>query len=464
MKTRPTTILLTLALLFPAFAAAQHFPSNEDLTTLIQTRIEEGRATGIVLGVLEADGTTRIVWSGEAGPEAKPLGTRSVFEIGSITKVFTGILLADMVAKGEVAYSDPVSKYLPDSATMPTRDGQEITLLDLAVHHSGLPRMPSNFAPADPTNPFADYTPELMFEFLSGHELERDIGASYEYSNIGVGLLGYVLAGVAGGSYEEVIRERILMPLGMSMSGITLEGELAEWMANGHDQQGNIVPLWDIPTLAGAGAIRSDVGDMLTFLAANTGEPQSDLEKAMRESHTLREEISEQMGVGLNWHIRKVGEESVVWHNGGTAGFRTFAGFDPRTGVGAVVLTNSGHGADDIGFHLINAGVPLTPKPEEYTEIEVSGEILATYVGEYELRPGLSIAVTMEDGALFIQPTGQNVAPIYPATETRFFLKVVDAQISFTRDESGAVAGIVLHQGGNDLPGRRVTAEEVPDS
>jgi CubicO group peptidase (beta-lactamase class C family) len=430
MKTRPTTILLTLALLFPAFAAAQHFPSNEDLTTLIQTRIEEGRATGIVLGVLEAEGTTRIVWSGEAGPEAKPLGTRSVFEIGSITKVFTGILLADMVAKGEVAYSDPVSKYLPDSATMPTRDGQEITL----------------------------------FEFLSDHELERDIGASYEYSNIGVGLLGYVLAGVAGGSYEEVIRERILMPLGMSMSGITLEGELAEWMANGHDQQGNIVPLWDIPTLAGAGAIRSDVGDMLTFLAANTGEPQSDLEKAMRESHTLREEISEQMGVGLNWHIRKVGEESVVWHNGGTAGFRTFAGFDPRTGVGAVVLTNSGHGADDIGFHLINAGVPLTPKPEEYTEIEVSGEILATYVGEYELRPGLSIAVTMEDGALFIQPTGQNVAPIYPATETRFFLKVVDAQISFTRDESGAVAGIVLHQGGNDLPGRRVTAEEVPDS
>ena len=286
MKIRLTTVLLASTLLFPALASAQHFPSNEDLTALIQSRVDENRATGIVLGVLDADGSTRIVWAGEAGPDAKPLGASSVFEIGSITKVFTGILLADMVAKGEVAYSDPVSKFLPEGVTMPSRNGQEITLLDLAVHHSGLPRMPTNFAPADPTNPFADYTPELMYEFLSGHELQRDIGESYEYSNVGVGLLGYVLAGVAGGTYEEVIRERILAPLGMSMSGVTLEGELGEWMAQGHDQAGNVVPLWDIPTLAGAGAIRSDVGDMLTFLAANTGEPQSDLENGdAREPH-----------------------------------------------------------------------------------------------------------------------------------------------------------------------------------
>lgn len=464
MKIRLTTVLLASTLLFPALVSAQHFPSDEDLTALIQSRVDENRATGIVLGVLEADGSTRIVWAGEAGPDAKPLGARSVFEIGSITKVFTGILLADMVAKGEVAYSDPVSKFLPEGVTMPSRNDQEITLLDLAVHHSGLPRMPSNFAPADPTNPFADYTPELMYEFLSGHELQRDIGESYEYSNVGVGLLGYVLAGVAGGTYEEVIRERILKPLGMSMSGVTLEGEFGAWMAQGHDQAGSVVPLWDIPTLAGAGAIRSNVGDMLTFLAANTGEPQSDLEKAMRESHTIRKDISPEMSVGLNWHVRKVGEESIVWHNGGTAGFRTFAGFDPVKGVGAVVLTNSGHGADDIGFHLINSGAPLTPKPEKYTEIEVSEEILASYVGEYELRPGLNIVVTMEDGALFIEPTGQGVAPVFPASETKFFLKVVDAQVSFTTDESGAVTGMVLHQAGNNLPGRRLPAEELPDS
>ena len=152
-----------------------------------------------------------------AGPDAQPLGERSVFEIGSITKVFTAILLADMVAKGEVAFDDPVAKFLPEGeVTMPTRGGKEITLLDLPTHRSALPRMPDDFAPADATNPFADYTVEQMYEFLSNHELRRDIGAEAEYSHLGVGLLDHVLARVNGSSYEELVRERILDPLGIA--------------------------------------------------------------------------------------------------------------------------------------------------------------------------------------------------------------------------------------------------------
>ena len=274
-----------------------------------------------------------------------------------------------------------------------------------------------------------------------------------------MGLLGVVLARVGGGSYEDVVRERILEPLGMSMTGITLDGDMRDWMAEGHNQQGNVVPLWDAQAIAGAGALRSNVEDMLTFLAANTGPPETQLERSMRASHEVRESISGQMDIGLNWHVRHVGDEKIVWHNGGTAGFRTFIGFDPDKGVGAVVLTNSGHGADDIGFHLINPGVPLAPAPEppvERTEVEVGEDILETYVGEYEFAPTFSIVVTLEDGALFAQATGQGKFPIFAESETEFFLRVVDAQVSFTKDDSGAVTGLILHQNGVNQPGRKV--------
>ena len=209
-------VLFALVILSSTAASAQHFPSDEDLAALIQSRVDEGRAIGIVIGVVEADGTTRVVSYGGAGPYARPLGETSVFEIGSITKVFTGILLADMVARGEVSLTDPVAKYLPEGVTMPSRGGREITLLDLSTHYSALPRLPGNFSPSDAANPYADYTVEHMYKFLSGYELTRDIGSEHEYSNLGVGLLGHLLARVSGGSYERLVRERILKPLGMS--------------------------------------------------------------------------------------------------------------------------------------------------------------------------------------------------------------------------------------------------------
>ncbi len=365
---RHTVVLSALALLAPTPLASQHFPPTEDLAELVQARVEEGRAIGIVLGVLEADGSARVVSYGDAGPSGRALGETTVFELGSITKAFTGILLAEMVARGEVAFSDPVSKYLPDGVSMPSRGDREITLLDLAMQHSGLPRLPDNMAPADDANPYADYTIEQMYEFLSSHELRRDPGSEYEYSNLGMGLLGHVLGTVVGGGYEEAVRARVLEPLGMAMTGIELSGEQRAWIARGHNDQGEVVPLWDIPTLAGAGALRSNMDDMLAFLDANTGPAESPLERAMRVSHEVQKDISPEMGIGLAWHVRRVGARSIVWHNGGTAGFRTFIGFDPESGVGAVVLTNSGHGADDIGFHLVNPDLPLTPPPEPLGE------------------------------------------------------------------------------------------------
>ena len=441
--------------------AAEHFPNDAGLLEIIQTRVDEDRAVGIVVGVIEADGTRRVQAYGDPGPGRMPLSADSVFEIGSISKVFTGIALASMADDGLVAIDDAVQKHVREGVSIPARGSQVIRFVDIVTHHSGLPRMPSSFAPADPTNPYADYTVEMMYEFLAGHDLTRDVGDSFEYSNLGMGLLGQVLAEVAGTDYETLVRARILDPLGMDNTAIALTDPMAARMAHGHTATGMPTSNWDFPALAGAGALRSDVNDMLDFIAANIraaqGKASSDVERAMATSHGERA-TANGMGIGLAWVIRPTTAGSIVWHNGGTGGFRTWAGFDPDKGVGAVVLTNSGHGADDIGFHLIDPSLPLAPPPEpmvERTEIEVPRSVMARYVGVYELVPTFRITVELHDDGLRLQATDQPQFHIFAESQSKFFLKVVEAQVEFV-EQDGEIDALILHQGGAAQRARKI--------
>jgi serine-type D-Ala-D-Ala carboxypeptidase/endopeptidase len=355
---------------------------------------------------------------------------------------------------------DPVARFMPDGVRVPSRGGREITLLDLATHRSGLPRLPTNLAPADHRNPYADYTVEQLYAFLTSHELRHDIGVVAEYSNLGTGLLGHALSRAAGTTYEEALRTRVLEPLGLRSTAITLDNALRSRMAQGHDPAGEPVPLWDIPTLAGAGAPRADVRDMLRWLAANAGEPSDELGRALRVAQEPREPFgpdgSTRTWIGLNWIIETGARRRIVWHNGGTGGFFSWAGFDPDRRIGLVVLSNAAHGVDDIALHLLDRSNPLSEPPRQRAEVRVAPEVLRQYVGDYQLAPNFSIAVTIENDALFIQATGQPRFPVFAETETDFFLRVVDAQITFQRDASGEVTGLVLHQGGRSTPGARV--------
>jgi len=261
---------------------------TREIAAAIKQRVDDKKAVGMVVATIEPDGSTSMAAYGSPGPGAMPLDADSVFEIGSITKVFTAILLADMADRGEVKLDDPVAKFLPEGVRVPERNGRRITLLDLTTQSSGLPRMPDNLRPKDPTNPYADYTPEQMFEFLGRYELTRDIGAQYEYSNLGVGLLGQALARRAGTSYEALVKERILDPLKMTHTGITLTPWMRDHLAKGHDGQRNVTSNWDIPTFAGAGALRSTMTDMLIFARANLDpsggrRPRNDCSAHVRE-------------------------------------------------------------------------------------------------------------------------------------------------------------------------------------
>jgi serine-type D-Ala-D-Ala carboxypeptidase/endopeptidase len=442
-------------------------PPDAEIRKILADRIgSENLGIGIVVGVIDSKGRRVVAYGSLAKDDKRPLNGDTIFEIGSMTKVFTSLVLMDMVQKGEVTVTDPVSKYLPASAKMPERNDKKITLQDLSTQSSGLPRMPSNFSPKDASNPYADYSVEQLYQFLSGYQLTRDIGSQYEYSNLGVGLLGHVLTLRAGSDYEAMVRSRILDPLGMNSTRVMLSPEMKTRLAVGHGPTLSAVPNWDLSTLAGAGALRSSANDILTFLAANLGYTKTPLAAAMAAEISIRRPAgSPDMQIAYAWHIQTKNGNSIIWHNGGTGGYRTYMGFDPKSRAGIVVLSNisTAAGPDDIGRHLLDASYPLEKAEpiKEHTEVTVDTKVFDNYVGSYQLTPAMIMTISHAGEQLFVQLTGQPKFPLFPESERKFFLKVVDAQITFRTDAQGKATQAVLHQGGIDQTARRLDEAET---
>jgi len=457
--------LFLLSGMFGQTPANSPIPPDPEIRGILRDRIDKYKqSVGIVVGMIGPDGRKLVSYGALETGDPRVLNGDTIFEIGSVTKVFTSLLLADMVQRGEVALTDPVAKYLPAGVKMPERNGRRITLEDLATHTSGLPRVPSNMKPKDAANPYADYTVAQLYEFLSSYQLTRDIGSQYEYSNLSGGLLGHVLALRARMDYGELVRTRITVPLGMKDTVIALSPELKARLAMGHDDKLKTVANWDLPTLAGAGAIRSTANDMLTFLGANIGYMKTALAPAMAAMLTVRRPTgSPGLEVALAWHIFTGGGRDLIWHNGGTGGYRSFIGYDPKSRIGVVVLSNAETtaGVDDIGLHLLNPKAPLLPvsafqPPKEHKEVAVDPKLLDGYLGRYQLAPNFILTITREGDRLFAQATGQPKFQVFPESDKDFFLKVIDAQITFETDGQGKATSLVLHQSGANLPAKRV--------
>jgi D-alanyl-D-alanine-carboxypeptidase/D-alanyl-D-alanine-endopeptidase len=537
----------------------------------IEKRIEFGLNPSIVVGIIDKDGPHYFNFGKKLNNGAEA-NEHTIYEIGSITKVFTATLLSQQVIDGKLKLEDPIKNYLPPQLKIPQRGASEITFGNLSDHTSGLPRLPSNMSPSDPGNPYADYTVDQMYSFLSGYELTRDVGSVYEYSNLAQGLLGHILALNAGVTYESLMIKTIAKPLGMNETKITLDENMKKNLAKGYDK-GIEVENWDIPTLAGAGAIRSSIHDMLRFLSANLGFLKTPLQAAMKKTYEVRHDKAGSMRVGLGWHIAKGENGDVIWHNGGTGGYMAFAGFVKETGEGVVVLTNSTESVDDIGFHLLNPESALRSikpsiaseirktidsngveaaktlvydlkknKPDEYDfseetinalgysyidknleaalvifkinidmyptssnvydsyaeallkngdkelaienykksvelnpgntngihalekmgvkfqieNVEVPEAILDTYVGSYELNPGFNIVITHDGKQLFGQATGQDKFELFAKSSREFYLKVVNAQITFNVNDQAIVESLTLYQNGQKITGKKI--------
>ncbi len=353
--------------------AADLLPTDAEISAVLTTRIEtERRASGIVVGVIDAQGR-RVIACGAPGADGRPLDGKTAFEIGSVTKVFTSLLLADMVRRGEVALDDPAATYLPPGATLPAPDGRAITLLDLATHTSGLPRLPANLKPRDLADPYAGYSDAKLYAGLPGTRLNSSPGAAYAYSNLGAGLLGQLLARRAGLPYADLLAARITGPLGLTDTAITLSPEQKLRRAVGHDEGLSPVGSWTMDSLVAAGGLQSTADDLLAFLAAALGYGQTPLHGAMADQLVPRRPAVAGIEVALGWHISPSPRGEIVWHNGGTGGFRSFVGFERARSIGVVVLvdTASAVGGDDIALHLL-AGAPLS-KPAPVRQAVAAG-------------------------------------------------------------------------------------------
>jgi len=566
---------ITLFLGISPICQAQDTMISKEVKDNIKSRVENAINTGIVVGVISSNDITYYSYGVKSLETNDVVDENSVFEIGSISKTFTGILLAEMVIKGDLNLDDPLQSLLPDGVTAPTKNGETIKLFQLSNHTSSLPRLPDNMSPANPANPYADYSEKQLYDFLNGYELTRDIGSKYEYSNYAAGLLGHVLASKRKMTYEELMVDVIAKPLGMENTRVVFTHQMKKNLAMGHSN-GLEVENWDLPTVAGAGAIRSTAVDMLKYLAANMGIEKSSLYPAMQLAHKNSRSEDSNPIVGLGWHTMEQDGVQIIWHNGGTGGYRTFAGFIKGGDKGVVVLSNSDAGVDDIGIHLLQPTAALNnPKPsiatklknifededietatkaywelkknqaDDYNfgenelnnlgytflgkeevekalavfkinvqaypnssnvydsygealmknnenenaianykksielnpgnsngiemlkklgvdtanltkEITVKDAILESYVGKYELAPGFVINVTKDGEQMKAQATGQGQFEIYPKSENVFYLKVVEAQITFNLNENGKVESMTLLQGGQETTGLKL--------
>lgn len=401
---------------------------------------------GITLALVDENGTRFISSNAENKAAAQ-----AVYEIGSVTKIFTTTLLAEMVKRGEVRLDDPVAKYLPATVKVPVFGEKQITLEHLATQTSGLPRMPDNFKPANPQNPYVDYTTEKLYEFLSKYALTRAPGEKYEYSNLGMGLLGHALSLRLKISLEDAFKKRILEPLGMKNTAMTLTPELKARLVPGFNPLGKPAANWDLAeSLAAAGALRSTPEDAANFVAANSGVKKSNLADAFAAAHEPKTQAgAPEMRIGLGWHVLSRNGNEITWHNGGTGGYRSFIGFDKKRKKGVVVLANASLDLDDIGFYLLGAG-------QLQKTLEIAPEILDKYVGEYQITPALILTLAREGRRLFFQPTGQAKIQVFAESETEFVIRQVRAKIKFNKNEKGEVTGLTFSQMGRETPAAKI--------
>lgn len=472
MISRSIILGVGLALTCAGLAAAQSrnetvqppwaIPSDADIQKILVKRIDtQKRSVGLVVGIIDPKGRRIISYGALDQGDARPLNGDTVFEIGSITKVFTSLILADMVQHQEVELDDPAAKYLPAGVKMPVRGAGEITLLDLATHSSGLPRMPDNFTPKDPENPFADYTVNQLYHFLNGHALPREPGEKFEYSNLGVGLLGHLLGLKAGMDYETLVHKRITEPLGMKDTAVTPSPDMKARLAVGHDAALKAVKNWEVRTLSGAGALYSTANDLLTFLAAELGSENSALKASMVKQLSVRRPAgAASTAIALGWIISSDPKGTAIWHNGGTGGYRSFMGFNPATKTGVVLLSNvsPGETPDDIGFHLLT-GRPLANilPPTLHTEIALDAKAKQAFVGQYQLAPNSILTISLQDDQILARPTGQETFVMHAESPTQLFCKcAAEAQIKFIMDANGRAERIVVSMRGKDIPAKRI--------
>ena len=453
------TLVLSIALAARAFAAEppaadpQILPDVE-LQRMLDDRVATYQDTvGLVVGIVTPKGR-KIFTRGtyDVGDDI-PVDGDTVFDIGGVSKLFTALLLSDMAHKGEVSLADPAQKYLPPDMKLPVR-GRPITLLDLATHRSGLPPETSNVLITDPNNPNKTVSQEQLGKFLAGYELPRDVGSEYEYSNLGYRILAMALAERGQKSFASLLSARILEPMHLASTGFEPAGAVKDKVTIGHDGHLRAINPKPLPSLLGADSLKSDVKDLMELVAAALGLSNSTLAPSVADTLKVRvaTDVPERAAM-LGWYAATVHGTEIIWLNSQADGYRSFVGLAPAKHVGIVLLSNSVNPIDDLAIHLLD---PQSPVRTLRREVQVNPARFDQFVGKFAIGDTFLISITRDRDRLFIQPFGQPRAELFPESDDKYFLRDLDAEVTFQTDSSGLAQSLLLSQGKDIKVAKRI--------
>lgn len=408
-------------------------------------------AASIVVGLYDAGG--REIYGFGAGPGGKPPDGKTLYEIGSVTKVYTSLLFADAIQKAEVELDTPLAELLPPGVTAPKKDGVAIRLVNLSLHNSGLPRIPPTIAKAkDLLDPYAKYGENELYADLVHTELNVPPGEVVAYSNFGAGILGFVLGKKLGGGYQKELTDRVLTPLGLADTTFGFPSGAQARRAPGTNDDLVAVPNWRFDALAGAGALVSTARDQLTLIDAEL-DAASGGTTTLRRAMKLTQEARLEGGMtneGLGWQIDQFGRH---WHNGGTGGYHAYVGFDTKTRRGVVVLASTSSPLiDRLGDTLYHVMAKDVKDPAKLA----MGADLAKFAGRYKLQGEEPIAIEAMGNRLYIVGEGEPKRRLVPISDHEFWMDEFQAVAVFEENR------IVFVIGENRLVAEREAAAPPP--
>lgn len=427
-------------------------------------------APGVAVAIVRPDGE-HFIHAGTLGSSSTaPVNEHTVFEVGSVSKTFTATTLALLVGDGAVTLSTPAETLLPKGATMPSgTNGEQITLRHLATHYSGLPREGATLLKDDLQKPYGDATEADLFAVVSSTTLNRNPGAGFEYSNLAVGLLGHLTARAAQrSSFEELLYERVLIPLEMNRTFVTPTG--APNVAIGHSEE-EPVPALQFSVLHGAGAVTSTTSDMTRYLRAQlhamSGRDEllpPGMGEAMRLTHARHADLpGSGMSLGLNWFrgwpdsVQLPNAQNIVQHGGVTFGFRAMSLVSADDDLAVVVLANTNSMPDEaLAANLLRLWRGEQPTFALRPSLDVPTATLDRYVGVFQMQNGFQLTVTRQADRLYIAGTGQPSLRAYAHAEHTFHSRVVEATFVFSEGAGGAIDTLTLHQDGGQYVATRV--------
>lgn len=436
-------IVFLTVFVFPLILVSQNSFSIQNIDDIIKKEVDNGRSSSIVVGIINHNNQFIICHGNPFDKNEQKANENIIYEIGSITKIFTTIILANMVVKGKLKLSDPVSMYLPDSVKFMEVNGKTITLKHLATHTSGLPRFPQNFIPKDPQNPYADYTISDIYQFLNNFTVKENKGVG-EYSNIGMALLANILCGVNNINFESLIMENICKPLDMQNTFINTTKEQQEQFATPYIVADKITKHWDFKAIEGAGAIKSNLVDMLKFLNAQLTPDSLSLGKAIKLAHSFQDSTSmRNTSIGLGWFINHQYDETIIWHNGSTGGFKSFIGFDVKNQRGVIIMSNSTRNINDIGFHILNHNFKIKEfKKSEFIKLNLKD--FSKYEGFYLMESGDTMHLYSKDNSYFLKAEKQGVFEIYPQKGDIFIFDQLPFKLRFEDTKDNRFHTLIL--------------------